>query len=217
MSLTACCESMEEIKEEIKDDASPDGFQLGEWLGRRQAFGAIAGGCSAAEAECLRRIRDEKLYQARVPEWQDFCDRYLSMSRRHADRIIAYLEEFGPAYFRLSQLTRISPETYRAMQPEITDDGIHIDGEVIALDPENSERLAKAIAQARPPKAKPPEPPPLTSRERLAEVERNFDSLIVKIGILCLATTDAIPSQQIAATLRSMCRRLDEIEHNLTR
>src|SRR5437016_2460935 len=100
--------------------ASPDGFDLGEWLGRRQAFGMIAGRCSAAEAECLRRIREEKLYLARVPDWEEFCGRYLNMSRRNADRVIGYLEEFGPSYFQLSQVTRISPDVYRAIKPEIT-------------------------------------------------------------------------------------------------
>ena len=29
-------------------------FELGEMLGRRQAFGAMAGRCSAADAECRR-------------------------------------------------------------------------------------------------------------------------------------------------------------------
>ena len=32
----------------------PAGFKLGQWLGRREAFGLIAGRCSAAEIEtCL--------------------------------------------------------------------------------------------------------------------------------------------------------------------
>ena len=33
-------------------------LDLGIWLGRKQAFSVVAGRCSAADAECLRQIRD---------------------------------------------------------------------------------------------------------------------------------------------------------------
>src|SRR5947208_12428396 len=36
-------------------------FELGQILGSRRAFSAIAGRCSAADAECLRRIREQRL------------------------------------------------------------------------------------------------------------------------------------------------------------
>ena len=39
-------------------------FELGGVLGQRKAFGLIAGRCSAAEAAAIRRIREERLYQA---------------------------------------------------------------------------------------------------------------------------------------------------------
>jgi hypothetical protein len=44
------------------DDAH---FELGQMVGSRRAFGTVAGRCSAADAACLRRIRDEKLYLTR--------------------------------------------------------------------------------------------------------------------------------------------------------
>jgi len=34
-----------------------DAYQLGAWVGRKQAFAALAGRCSAADAECLRQDR----------------------------------------------------------------------------------------------------------------------------------------------------------------
>src|ERR1035437_6977939 len=37
-------------------------LDLGRLLGQRRAFGAVAGRCSAAHAQLLRRMRDEKLY-----------------------------------------------------------------------------------------------------------------------------------------------------------
>jgi hypothetical protein len=55
------------MADEIKIDES---FDLGTWLGRKQAFAAVAGRCSAAYAECLRTIRQKKLYRARGVTWR---------------------------------------------------------------------------------------------------------------------------------------------------
>ena len=94
-------------------EALGESFELGTWLGRRQAFGLIAGRCSAADAECLRNIRDHKLYRVRGVNWRQFCIRYAGISRAYANRLIQQLEEFGPNYFHVSQMARISAETYR--------------------------------------------------------------------------------------------------------
>ncbi|HUB77269.1 MAG TPA: hypothetical protein VMB03_00665 [Bryobacteraceae bacterium] len=124
-------------------------FELGEMIGRRQAFGTIAGRCSAADAECLRRMRDEKLFLTRAETWFDFCPKYLGLSSRAANRVIRNLEEFGPAYFELAQLTRISPEDFRAIAPAVRDRHLHAHGEVIALISENAEKVAAAVAELR--------------------------------------------------------------------
>ena len=124
-------------------------FVLGEMLGRRQTFGTIAGRCSAADAECLRRMREEKLYLTRAETWIDFCPKYLGLSSRQANRIIRNLEEFGPAYFELAQLTRISVEEFRAIAPAVRDQHIHAHGQAIALIPENAEKVAAAVADLR--------------------------------------------------------------------
>jgi len=124
-------------------------FDLGAMLGQRKAFGMIAGRCSAAEAAAIRRIREERLYQASQLKWDDFCRVHLSMSRTVADRLIRYLDEFGPDYFELTQLTRITPEAYRAIAPAVRDGHIHWRNEAIALVPENSEKVAEAVAGLR--------------------------------------------------------------------
>lgn len=128
---------------------SPGDFDLGTWLGRRQAFGMMAGRASAADAECVRHIRDEKLYKSRTPSWDEFCTRYLGASRANVDRIIRQLEEFGPEFFQFSQLTRISPEAYRAIAPHVGKDGLRFGGEVIALLPENAQKVSAAVAELR--------------------------------------------------------------------
>src|SRR5438034_7327685 len=62
------------ITNEPEGDAA---FDLGEMLGSRRAFSAIAGRCSAADAACLRRIREEKLFITRAATWDEFCPKFL--------------------------------------------------------------------------------------------------------------------------------------------
>jgi hypothetical protein len=124
-------------------------LDLGVVLGQTHAFALVAGRCSAAQAEGLRRMRQEKLYLRCARSWTEFCPQYLKISRVEADRTIKLLEEFGPEYFDLSQLTRISAETYRAIAPAVKDGALHVNGEAIALIPENSRRVSAAIAELR--------------------------------------------------------------------
>ena len=124
-------------------------FDLGTWTGRGQAFSLIANHCSAAQAECLARIRNDGLYKALDLTWDEFCRQHTGTGRAHADEIIRRLEEFGAAYFRLSEIVRISPQSYRAMQDKVKDDAIEIGGEFIPLTPENAPKIRQAIAALR--------------------------------------------------------------------
>ena len=124
-------------------------LELGIVLGQSLAFGLMAGRCSAAQAQALRRLREERLYKRCTETWLEFCPKYLKISRTEADRTIKLLEEFGPTYFELSQLTRVSPETYRAISPAIEDGALHFNGEVIPLNAGNSRKVAAAVAEMR--------------------------------------------------------------------
>ena len=126
---------MEELQKTSSAEDSGD-FELGVMLGSRRAFSSVAGRCSAADAECIRRIRDERLYLRRAANWEEFCPEYLGLSKTHANRLIRYLEEFGPDYFELAQLTRVTPEQFRAIAPAVREKNIHVNGEAIALIPE---------------------------------------------------------------------------------
>ena len=123
--------------------------ELGFALGQSHTFGLVAGRCSAAQAQGIRHLREEKLFKRLCEKWDDFCPRYLRMSRAEADRIIRHLQEFGPAYFELSQLTRISPETFRAIAPAVTDGVLHHKGEAIELTAGNSRKVIAVIAEMR--------------------------------------------------------------------
>jgi hypothetical protein len=124
-------------------------FDLGAWIGRGQAFSFVANHCSAAQAECLARIRREGLYKALNLTWDEFCKQHAGASRAHADEIIRRLEEFGAAYFRLSEIIRISPQSYRAMQDKVKGETIELGGEPIPITPENAPRIREAIGALR--------------------------------------------------------------------
>lgn len=126
-----------------------DNFDIGRLLGRREALSAVAGRCTAAEAAQLREIRERKLYLGRAADWAEFCAQDLHMSKDSANRMIRNLEEFGPNYFVIAQLTQVSPATYRAIAPSVHDEALHHNGEAIALIPENAEKVAAAVADFR--------------------------------------------------------------------
>ena len=125
-------------------DAALPLIELGKWMGRRDAFGQVAGRCSAAEIESLRQIHDGKMYQRLNSTWDQFCARHLRVSARTVDRELAHLRRFGPVFFTVRQLARIGAREYAAIADCITEQGVRVNGEVIALDPENGEEVAGA-------------------------------------------------------------------------
>ena len=124
-------------------------MNLGAWLGRHQAFGMIASRCSAADAECLKAIRDGGEYKQLGLTWKEFCEKHAGVSRVQADRQIHYLEEFGANYFRLSEVMQISPETYRLIAGAVTEGGLELNGERIPLLPGDREKVAAAVKAMR--------------------------------------------------------------------
>jgi len=131
---------------EPQSPADPgEAINLGRLLGQRRAFAAVAGRCSAADAQLLRRIHHEKLYLAGAPTWRAFCRDYLAVSRRHADRLIALLNRFGPIYFELAQLLGISVQQYLAIEPAVREDSLVVDGAAISVVPENAPKLRAAV------------------------------------------------------------------------
>ena len=124
-------------------------IDAGAWVGRQQAFAVIANQCSAAQALCLKRVRETRLFEKLELTWEEFCKEYAGISRENADRLIRQHEEFGDAYFRLSEIARISPETYRQIAGQISDEGLELDGGKLALIPENGPKIRAAIQTLR--------------------------------------------------------------------
>ena len=129
----------------MEEKQTEDMFDLGAWLGRKQAFTLMAGRCSAAGVVCLRKIREGKRYRALGLTWEEFCRQRAGISRAFADKMIQQLEELGPAYFELSSVTRITPDRFRRIADSVTDEGLSYAGENIGITPENAPLLAQAI------------------------------------------------------------------------
>ena len=115
----------------------------------------------------LRQLREEKKYLKCSATWRVFCSEYLKMKSGHADRIIRLWEEFGAGYFELAQLTRCSPETYRAIEPAVKEGTLRYQDETIELHPENARKVATAVASLRKKPAR-----QLEMHERLHEIDR---------------------------------------------
>ena len=141
--------SIENVNDPNDNQIRETMMNLGAWLGRHQAFGMIANRCSAADAECLKAIRDGGEYKQLGLTWEQFCVKHAGVSRSYAEKQIHCLEEFGANYFRLSEVMPISPATYRLIAASVSEEGLESDGERIPLAREHREKLATAVNAAR--------------------------------------------------------------------
>ncbi|HXB73335.1 MAG TPA: hypothetical protein VNY05_34170 [Candidatus Acidoferrales bacterium] len=137
------------IKSEEPANGEADDLSLclGRWMGRREAFGLVAGRCAAADIETLRQIREQKLYKQKRPSWAACCTLDLHVARRSVDREIGYLEEFGPEFFHIRQMAHIAAKEYRSIASHITPEGVHLNGTTVPLLPENSQSVTAAVTE----------------------------------------------------------------------
>jgi hypothetical protein len=155
-------------------------IDLGSWVGLQQAFAILAGNCSAARAQCLKQVRDSKMLDDLGFTWEEFCKDYAGISRPHADNLIRQHAEFGDAYFRLSEIARVSPKTYGRLAPLVDGDTIEIGGEKLALSPENAPRIRAAIQSLRSQVRRPPASP--RPPAAIVELQIRADALADDLG-----------------------------------
>jgi hypothetical protein len=183
-----------------------DDLTLGRLLGRREAFTIVAARCSAADAVLLREMRQKKMYLSQAKDWGEFCAQHLHLSRENADRLIRLLDEFGPSYFEVAQLTRISPATYRAIAPAIRDQTLHHNGEAIALLPENAAKVAVAVSELR--KAAEPVTPAAPS-DPIPKLTKRCTELVAELEAI-VDTREHL--NEIRAAIFRLRSRIDRIE-----
>ena len=179
---------------------------LGSWTGLQKAFAAVAGSCSAARAQCLRQVRDSHLLDDLGLTWEEFCQDYAGISRRHADHLIQQYAQFGDAYFRLSEIARVSPKTFEQIASHVVPDNgadvLEIDGQKLPLVPENAAKIRAAIhtlrSQVRHPPA-PPRPP-----AGVVELQIRVDALSADLAKAIAALNPALPPEHGRAALSAL-------------
>ena len=184
---------------------------LGSWVGLQKAFATVAGSCSAARAQCLKQVRDSELLDSLGLTWEEFCKDYAGLTRQHADSLIRQHEQFGDAYFRLSEIARVSPKTFRQIAPHVDGDAIEIDGQKLALTPENAHKIRAAIQTLRNQVRRPARAP-----ATLVELQVRLDALADDLARA--ARTLHLPEERAGLSalaahalnrLRSLSRELD--------
>ena len=186
-------DTLELLKEQSHD---AELFDLGQWMGRKQAFGLISGKTAAADIECLRQIRDKKLYRVKGVDWAGFCQQYAGVTRSYADRLIRQLENLGPNYFHLSQIVRISAADYRQIAPLINEGGIAYGDEQIPISPENSPKIFEAVNALRsalPPKEEVP--------KGITAVRQRLESAIAALNRVLENELDDAEREELAETV----------------
>jgi hypothetical protein len=203
---------MEDMDEINQAAIEKEILELGTLLGQRRAFGQVAGRCSAAQAECLRKIREQKTYLKFTPNWPEFCERYLHISSRTADRVIALIKKHGPLYFEAAAITGITPAEFEEIQGAIREDGIHIGGEVIALVPENSARAMEAVArlQAEAAAAEGAKPG-LTAQKQIAELENRGKQLCARFHKTA-KTLNSVERPVLIGSIKKLQRIFNQLE-----
>jgi hypothetical protein len=111
----------------------------------------------------------------------------------------------------LARVTRISPEAYRAIAPAVTENAIHVNGEAIALIPENAEKVAAAVEELR--KAAVPEPATRPStRDRLASLDRRFREMAAEFTELASARPGGQDRELLLSALKETYTALIRLE-----
>jgi len=185
-------------------------FDVGTWLGRKQAFGVMAGRCSAADAECLIEIKEKELYLELEPTWEDFCANRMGISRATADRTIRQYNQLGPNFAKLNSFARIKPAEFRRIAAAINDEGISYGGETIPMEPDNLVKLAQAVEALR--KESLPEAAPVdAAAATFTKAERSFQTALTEFGRLQDMNLDLATRMKLQATLEAGRNQLARI------
>ena len=179
---------------------------LGSWTGLQKAFAAVAGSCSAARAQCLKQVRDSGMLDDLGLTWEEFCHDYAGISHRHANDLIRQYDRFGEPYFRLSEIVRVSPETFQQIAGHVDGDTVEIDDEKLPLVPENAAKIRAAIQRLRLQVRRAPERP----AAGVIELQLRVDALAADLA-KAIAALHPVPTPPPAyeagdrAELRSLC------------
>ena len=190
-------------------------IELGTWIGRKQAFGLIVGRCSAADAHCLRAMREDKRYRETGLKWEEFCPKYLGMSRAQADKTIRQMEEFGEAFFHLAGLTRVTEQAYRLIAGAVSQEGVEYRGARIAIEAANAGQLAAAVEglllEAKPPVPKNAAAPMDAAALTVQKAAKLMHGALAELHRLMAARMGAGEGEQVQRLIASSRERLEQM------
>jgi hypothetical protein len=190
-------------------------FNLGTWLGRRQAFRLVASRCTVADIECVREIFENKLYRSMGMTCEQFCTECLGITRVWADTLIRRLKQLGPDFFKLNNFTRINPADYLRIADAVTGDGLAYGGEIIPLEAEHAAELAHAVEALR--SERTPEPDTVDSSERaFTKAEKALQSALAAFERLQAMNLDEDGRLRLVLAVETGRDHLDRIRQTTT-
>jgi hypothetical protein len=125
--------------------------------------------------------------------WEECCKQRAGIHRSSAEAIIRNLEEFGPDYFVIAQVTGITAKQYRLIQGSVNNHALVHAGEEIPVTVENAPRLITAVDVLRREAEKAPAPPAGTAAEaalQFAKAERAMRSALAELDKLRVMPLD---------------------------
>jgi hypothetical protein len=181
-------------------------FDLGSWTGLQNAFAAVAGSCSAARAQCLKQVRDSGILDDLGLTWEEFCTEHAGISRGRADHLIHQYDQFGDPYFRLSEIARVSSQTFQQIAHHVVSDNgagaLEIEGQKLALVPENAAKIRAAIQSLRNQVRHPPAP--ARPAAGVVELQIRVDALAADITRAIAKLIPDLPNDGERAALRGL-------------
>ena len=196
-----------------------DALEVGTWLGRRQALSIMAGRCSAADAQCLRELRESKKYKSMGLTWEECCKQRAGIHRSSAEAIIRNLEEFGPDYFVIAQVTGITAREYRLIQGSVRNHALLHAGEEIPIQVENAQQLAGAVDALRRERALAPAPSAgaaAAAARQLAKAECAMRTALAELDRLRLMPLDIADRMRLQAAIGETAGKLKLLEMQMT-
>jgi hypothetical protein len=195
----------------MSENEFENALEIGTWLGRRQAFSVMVGRCSAADAQCLRELRESKKYKSLGLTWEECCRQRAGISRSAADQIIRNLEEFGPDYFVIAQVTGISANEYRRITASVHNHRLLHAGEEIPIEVENAPRLLAAVETLRREAGGVPVPP-VEAAGCFAKAERGLQTALSALGKLQSMPLDREARIRLKSTLGDTAAKLQLLD-----
>lgn len=102
-------------------------------IGAANAFRMMSAWSTAQYALTLRSIKDEGIYLQVASTWEDFCERYLPISRRTADEDIHFLEVLGQEFLAAAEQIGLGRRQLRRLASVPADLLPRPDGDVIVI------------------------------------------------------------------------------------